>query len=710
MGKHKNFRHKVYGDNESFKQGLAYELGDRVQVNYKLALKAYKKGASEGHYLSQQKVNQTKLRIISLVPLFSIGFFALILGALINQLWVGFFVFFLTSLLFYLVEYGRYWYKVGLAYQFQQVYFYLGLIIFLPLSALLPYLNGVTYFPLVGLLVIGFFISATGVVLLWTTREKLHWFITFYGMSMFAFSVLAYQIPSEDIKYSFIEVEGGVEITRYRSSDPFVDIPITLNNLPVIGIKTNAFANTDIQTLRLGNHIQYVGPNAFAYNDNLTTVTIQSGAPISPGMFYQCIRLNEVNLPEGVEVIPSNFLRGAIELTSIELPDSLIEIQSYAFYQTNISEFDLPASLTKLGAYAFAKNPSLGTISIPENVIQVGTGLLAENQNLIEVNLPSNLTSIPAFFLDGAASLEHLTLPRDIEVIGAYAFHNNRQLSALILPNTVRELGEGALRNNEQLTSLIIPEGVSLIPNYFLTNAYALTEVILPSTITSIGISAFQNNHSLVNFEFPSNLKIINTNAFENTPLSTIELPDGLMQLGEGAFANNHMVESIIFPETIRYIPARLFDGASQLTTVNFLGNIEEIGFAAFRRNSSLVNISFPSSLTTIGSYAFFGAKSLVSLVLNDGLISIGAYAFYALDKLENIILPSTLQRIEDGAFALNPKLTYIWLSNQVTFIGHYAFWGNSSLTIAYEGDAIPETWLATWNPDNRPIEYGVQI
>ena len=710
MGKKKVSQPDKFGENIHFKQGLAYELGDRVPVNYDLALKAYQKGANQGHFLSQLKVNQSKLRLATLLPLLSIGVLGLLWGAIANAFWLGAFVFFLTGLGFYLIDYRRYWYKTGFAFRFQQVYFYVSLIVFLPLSALLPYLNGVTYFPLVGLLVIGFFITATGVILLWTTREKLHWFIAAYGLGMFTFSLLAYQIPTEDIKYSFIEVAGGVEITRYRSSDPHVEIPEVLNNLPVVGIKANAFANTEIESLFLGKHIQYVGANAFAYNDHLISVTIESGVPISAGMFSQCINLAEINLPEDINVIPSYFLSGATSLETIELPSQLVEIQSFAFYQTKIHSFELPSSLTKIGAYAFASNLSLTTMVIPDQVYQLGTGLLADNPNLTTVQLPNQLTSIPAFFLDGATSLTSITLPPQIEFIGAYAFQNNRQLTEILLPNTLREFGEGVFRNNEQLTAIAIPEGVTSIPNYFLTNAYALTEIVLPSTIQTIGVSAFQNNLSLTNLSLPSQLKVINTNAFENTPLSTLVLPESLIQLGEGVFANNKVLQRITIPANITTISARLFDGASALTTVNFVGNIEEIGFAAFRRTTVLTDITFPSSLRNIGSYAFFGNKALTHLTFQEGLISIGAYAFYGLDNLEFVSLPNSLQRIEDGAFALNPKLTYIWLSQQVNFVGHYAFWGNSQLTIAYAGNAIPSTWLPTWNPDQLPVLLGVEV
>ena len=76
------------------------------------------------------------------------------------------------------------------------------------------------------------------------------------------------------------------------------------------------------------------------------------------------------------------------------------------------------------------------------------------------------------------------------------------------------------------------------------------------------------------------------------------------------------------------------------------------------------------------------------------------------MNALEEVILPSSLLRINDGAFAMNGKLTSIYLQENIIFVGHFVFFGCHSLTITYQGESIPVTWMSSWNEDNRPIIF----
>ena len=255
----------TYGDNLHFKQALNFELGENGFVDYAKALINYRKGAKEKHFLSVLKVRQTKPRIATFYPLISIALIALIVGLLVNQLWVGFLFLSVALTLLYWLDRDYYWYKPGWPSQINQIGFYLGLTIFLPLSAVLPYLNGVTYFPLIGLFVIGLFVAATGVILFIQIRNKNHVMLSLYGLGLFGFSLFAYTIPSEDIKFSYLESNGVVQITDYRSSDTEVVIPKNLNNLPVTSIASYAFASTPIKSIYIGNHITNIEAFAFAF-------------------------------------------------------------------------------------------------------------------------------------------------------------------------------------------------------------------------------------------------------------------------------------------------------------------------------------------------------------------------------------------------------------------------------------------------------------
>ena len=130
---------RIYGDHPEFKLGLSKELTARSKQDYQQALSAYRKAAKGGHYLSQVKVSQASIRLITVIPLTLLSLFGLLWGMLTNQFWLGSFIVFLSSISLFLIDYQRYWYKPGFAYRYQQIFFYIGLVVFLPLNYHLLY-------------------------------------------------------------------------------------------------------------------------------------------------------------------------------------------------------------------------------------------------------------------------------------------------------------------------------------------------------------------------------------------------------------------------------------------------------------------------------------------------------------------------------------------------------------------------------------------
>jgi hypothetical protein len=113
MNKNKQRQAFIYGDNPDFTQGLKFELGNHGVVDYPKALSFYQKAAKKNHFLSLLKVKQTKPRLFTFYPLMMIAVGAMIWGILFNQLWVGLFVLAVSLIVFSLVDWHYYWYKIG---------------------------------------------------------------------------------------------------------------------------------------------------------------------------------------------------------------------------------------------------------------------------------------------------------------------------------------------------------------------------------------------------------------------------------------------------------------------------------------------------------------------------------------------------------------------------------------------------------------------
>ena len=235
-----------YAANASFTNGLRYEIGDGVKVNLQKALDYYQKGAKEGHYLSQLKIHQTKIRIFPTLLLTALSLFSILYFLIVGVLWIGFLLSFVWSIAILWFDRDYYWYQPGLGAIWYRLNLYLAFLVYLPIGTLIPYFAGSTYFPILLLLVIGFFIFGAGILLWISNQDMRHGLMTIYGFTLLVLSISAYFIPSNGVAYSTIQVEGGLRITGYRVSQPDVVIPERINNQPVIEIGDQAFANTNI--------------------------------------------------------------------------------------------------------------------------------------------------------------------------------------------------------------------------------------------------------------------------------------------------------------------------------------------------------------------------------------------------------------------------------------------------------------------------------
>lgn len=177
-----------------------------------------------------------------------------------------------------------------------------------------------------------------------------------------------------------------------------------------------------------------------------------------------------------VKVIGDNSFNSVVigtKITSITLPDSIQEIKSNAFKNTNLGTLNLPVNLEVIGASAFSLS---GLTSINWNAKIRDVGELAFNGN--------NITS--------------LTVPTGVNWGNAVFSHSN-------------------------IKNLIVSEGVKNIPNNFLYGN-SLTDLYLPDSVEVIGNSAFSLN-TLQNVILGSGLKEIQTNAFKGNPdLNTLDL------------------------------------------------------------------------------------------------------------------------------------------------------------------------------------------
>jgi hypothetical protein len=148
-------------------------------------------------------------------------------------------------------------------------------------------------------------------------------------------------------------------IVEYVGTWGNVQIPSTLDGIPVIAILDEAFAEKGLTSVSIPSSVTGIGPvpsignEAFADN-RLTSVTIANGVTrIGIGAFA-------FNL-----------------LSTVNIPDSVVEIGAGAFAANYLTSVTIPNSVTHIGEVAFLNN-LLTSVSVPRSV-QIGDDAFSRN-------------------------------------------------------------------------------------------------------------------------------------------------------------------------------------------------------------------------------------------------------------------------------------------------------------------------------------------
>jgi hypothetical protein len=174
-------------------------------------------------------------------------------------------------------------------------------------------------------------------------------------------------------------------------------------------------------------------------------------------------------------------------------------------------------NVTIIGPNAF-RDLGLTSVAIPNTVIEIGAGAFSGNK-LERVTLPTSLIRI----LGGASQGR-------MEASEPGAFEGNSQLTEIAIPMTVTEIGARAFRDCG-LTTLIIPANSRLATigeSAFRNNR--LPVLTLPVSVRRIHRFAF-NNNQIQSLTIPNGVEVVFDDAFTNNPMTALVIPASLGQL-----------------------------------------------------------------------------------------------------------------------------------------------------------------------------------
>jgi len=500
------------------------------------------------------------------------------------------------------------------------------------------------------------------------------------------------------VKLTSVTIPEGVELlgnSIFRNCSELVSasLPSTLGNLN----KMNS-ENYDII-----NYAGYKNINgAMDSNSNISQPSYESSYGCL-ATFYNCPKLKDVTLAEGIKLLMNRMFLNCTALTSITLPSTLTRVNSAFIGCSGLTEITFPETVVEIGSLADCTG--LTTLSIPSNVNvndffctnctaltsvnfkgNVGTRISSTSFSgcaaLTSVNIPTGVVTIGNNSFDGCASLAQLTMPEPLATIGEYAFRNSG-LTGITFQRNLTIIGKYAFDGCKDLVSINFPANVTEIKEYTFNDCVKLKNIELPNGLIYIKDYAFNGCASLGKVTIPGGVQNISPGAFKNSGLTEVILKEGMMSLSNNSFDGCLLLKKVTFPTTMKTIGGFSNTGIKEIAFAEG-ATPEAISDYAFLNCDSLSTITLPNSIKSLGTGAFYDCDTLKTVKLPTGITKIAKQAFYHCGFLQSITIPQSVTEIGAEAFAACSKLTAISLPSALTTIGIASFHstGLTSITL----------------------------
>ena len=441
---------------------------------------------------------------------------------------------------------------------------------------------------------------------------------------------------------------SGSTVTGFSASRP---VDVTEIKLPtkksdgteVTAVSVYGFRGTNITALIIPGTIKYIGgEEAFKNCTSLEKLKIEEGVEnLGLRSFVGCTALKEVILPKTVTsfnvgsanstfkectaiekiTIPNSvaktnvrelFCGSVSTIKEIKFQDDVVTIGSSAFQNFKaLTSIELPETLQTIGSYAFA-NTSLKEIKIPSSLTNLGGCAFSNCVNVTQLEIPGTLKTIggeDAF--RNCTNLEKLIVDEGVENLGLRSFEGCTALKEVVLPKSVTSFSVGSANSTFKgctaIEKITIPNNVAKtsVRELFCSSTTTIKDIKFQDDVVTIGSSAFQNFTAITSMDLPKNLQSIGSYAFAGTKLKSIKLPSSLTNLGGYAFYNCIELNSINLQDCVNlgHLGDDCFSGDVSLVSVELPESPSiNVHPRVFKNCKGLKYVTLPSTLKTMYS------------------------------------------------------------------------------------------------------------
>lgn len=367
----------------------------------------------------------------------------------------------------------------------------------------------------------------------------------------------------------------------YKSGLTSITIPNSVNT-----IGSHAFDNCSaLVSVVIGDGVAFIDRDAFYQCSALTSVSMGNSIDsIGIGAFDKCTNIHSVHIKDlaawcriiykggyrpnsYISVSPTQahpcksncqLYLNNVPLTTCTIPDGVTNICDYAFYNcANVSSVIIPNSVVNIGNEAFYYS-GIKSIAFGNNVVNIGTSAFAECKGLTSIELPNSLNTIGNNAFKDCTGLTSLSIPNSVTSIGVSAFYGCKNISSLVMGSNVSIIGKDAFKggyyssDNKPIAVYVTDLAAWCAISFansganpmqgkgtFYVDSTLVKDLIIPEGVDSIGQYAFYYCQSIETITIPNSVTNISKYAFSyNSNLTTLTIGTGLETIGEYAFDN----------------------------------------------------------------------------------------------------------------------------------------------------------------------------